>query len=90
MISLFIRLGIIATGLAALIAFLPNSTGLSTEATDAITYIVGLARSFDWLFPINTLFTVLGLAIAFHLGVFLFKSVRWILHLISQGTAGNS
>lgn len=83
-----IRLGIVALGISALIAFLPNSVGLSADATTAIAYIVSLARSFDWLFPINTMFTVFALAIAFQLSFFLFRIMKWILHLITTGTAG--
>jgi len=67
---------------------LPASSGLPPEIADALSYIVGLARSFDWLFPINTAFKILGLSVVFYGAVFLFRTLRWLLHLISNTSAG--
>jgi len=65
MIALITRITLLISALTALILFLPASPGLPPELADAFVYFVGVARSFDWLFPLNTLFTVFKLFVLF-------------------------
>jgi len=88
MLALAIRISLLLGGVTFLLFMLPASQGLPPEIADALSYVVGLARSFDWLLPINTAVHILGLAVKFYLGVFLFVSLRWLLHLISNTSAG--
>jgi len=90
MLALATRLILIVGGIALLIALLPTSPGLPVDVTNALTYVISFARSFDWLFPINTLFTVLKLSILFWTAVLLFKMFRWLLHLLTTSSAGSS
>lgn len=89
MTATIIRLAILILAIPLLIALLPTSTGIPVEIVQNIEYVVNLARSFDWLFPITTLFHVLALTIGVELAIFLFKTLRWILHLITNSTASN-
>lgn len=90
MIALLIRLSLVLTGLVMMIGLLPTSAGLPPDVANAFTYFIGVARGFDWLLPLNTLFTVLGLFVVFEVAVFLFKTLKWFLHLFATGSAGNS
>lgn len=94
MVSLLIRLSLLFAAITGLILLLPGVIGLPAhlpaEVGDAITYFVNAARQFDWLLPINTLFTVFKLALLFELALFFFRVIRWLLHLLSGTSAGNS
>lgn len=90
MLSLFIRLSLLLTGLVMLIGLLPSSSGLPPEVASAFSYFISVARGFDWLFPMNTLFTILKYFVVFEIAVLLFKMFRWFLHLFSGTAAGNS
>lgn len=89
MVSLFIRLGIILAAVTGLILLLPASAGLPADVESSLALIVSYGKQFDSVFPVNTALTILGLAIAFHLGVFLFKGFNWLLHKITTGSAGS-
>jgi len=90
MLALTTRLILIVAGITLLIAILPLSSGLPAEVASALTYVVNLARSFDWLFPMNTLFTIVKLSVVFWTAVLLFKMLRWFLHLFATSSAGSS
>ena len=64
-----------------LISFLPVGelpSGIST----ALTYISGVMNTFNWFFPLDSLFVVLSIAITFELAVVAFKLVEWVYHKI--------
>lgn len=84
MISFFLRGGILVLALTILVTLLPASQGLPPEVYSAISYFIDVARGFDWLFPINSLFTALKAFIYFELSVFLFVFLRWLFHMISD------
>lgn len=90
MIALITRITLVIAALTALILFLPASSGLPPEVADSLQYFIGVARSFDWLFPLNTLFLIFKLFVLFEVGVLFFKIIRWFLHLFTTGSAGSS
>lgn len=90
MLSLFLRLSLLLTGLVMLIGLLPTSAGLPPEVADAFAYFISVARGFDWLFPMNTLFTILKLFVVFEIALLLFKILRWFLHLFSSTAAAGT
>jgi len=90
MVALLVRLSLLLTGLVMLIGLLPDSSGLPVDVTNALNYFVGVARTFDWLVPLNTLFTVFKLFVVFEVALVLFRVLRWMLHLFSATSAGNS
>jgi len=89
MVALLIRLSILFASISGLILILPNSPGLPPDVATSFNYIVNLARGFDWLFPINTLFTILIAVVVFEIAIFFFKTVRWLLHLLNTSSAGS-
>jgi len=64
-----------------LIGFLPVGS-LPPQITTALTYFVGVINSFNFLFPIDTLITVLGISISFELAVVFFHFINWVYHKI--------
>jgi len=50
-----------------LIALLPNSSGLPTGISDALTYILTKLNAISFLIPVSVLLTCLGIAITFEL-----------------------
>jgi hypothetical protein len=69
-------LGILVSNL---IALLPTSSGFTSGFNTSLTQFFGYAYSFNDIFPIDTLITVLGLTVAFQAGVLLFKMFNWVL-----------
>jgi len=66
---------------------LPNSNGLPTGISNAITTFAGYLNSWGGMFPVNTLFTVITTVILFEVGVIMFKFVKFILNLF-RGAGG--
>jgi len=71
--------------LKGLVAVLPTSTGFTSNFTDALTTFFGYAYSFNDIFPIDTLLTVMVALVAFEAAVLGYKFVRWILSIV-RGT----
>jgi len=73
--------GLLLTILFALISFfvgLLPTIAFPTGITNAITLIWGLVNSVSFLVPVDTLLTVLGLAMVFHGSILLWR----LAHLI--------
>jgi len=68
--------------LNAVISILPASEGLPDEIGTAFETIIGLAYDFNSVFPVDTFLTVLGLAVTFHAGIFLFNGLNWVIKKI--------
>jgi len=49
---------------------------------NALTLIWGYVNQFNYLFPVQTLLTVLLFALAFHVALLLLSFGLWIIHLI--------
>lgn len=61
-------LSILYTILAFFVGILPT-TSVPTGWLDALALIWGYLNSFTFLFPVSTLVSVLGVAVAFHLAL---------------------
>jgi len=55
---------------------------IPTGITDALAYFVGVMNTFNYFFPISTLFQVLSITVAFELGVFIYHFSMWLYRLI--------
>jgi len=80
MITSFL-LQIVFTFLNFLISFLPVGS-LPSGIPTAITYIAGVMNTFNWFFPLDTLFAVLAIAVAFEVAIIVFHFVEWVYHKI--------
>jgi len=64
-----------------LIGLLPE-VAFPTQIATSISLVMGYVNAMNWLFPVSTLITCLGIVISFEIGVFVFKFTRWLIHLI--------
>lgn len=72
-----------------LINVLPNSTGFPTEAQSAFTTLGGYLGVWSPILPITTLATCVGIIFSMELGIFAFKSIKWIIsHIPWIGGSG--
>jgi len=65
--------------LSAVLQILPQGGTVPTEFISAVYQIWGDINAFSFIVPITTLLTVLSLAFALHIGIFIFKSIHWII-----------
>jgi len=61
------------------IGFFPSSTGLPDEVHTAASAIGGYFGIWDPVLPLDTLATCVGLIISVELGIFGFKTFKWII-----------
>jgi len=77
---------IFGTFINALLSLLPSSPvaggGLPTEVITAIASVYSWINAFSFLFPVDTLFEVLTLAIGFYVSIFFFKLINWIINKV--------
>jgi len=82
----------IVVGILGFVFILLNMIGLPTtlptQFTSSLQTLVTYAYAFDWIIPISTLFIVLKWAIAFEIGVFVWRVMKWVLHLTTTATSG--
>lgn len=72
------------------IGVLPTSTGFPAEATTAVTSLGGFIGVWSPILPLTTLATCVSLAFALELGIFSFKTIKWIIsHIPWIGGKGN-
>lgn len=64
-----------------LLGFLPSGS-LPTEIGTSLTTIVGYMNTFNFFFPIQELFVLLGVALAFELALQVFYFANWVYHKI--------
>jgi len=70
------------------LAFIPaNFLALPSEIVDSLTYLVGLALAFDFIFPVGSLITAWALMVTFDATIFVWTAFRWVLALLIRGTA---
>lgn len=65
-----------------LVGLLPESSGLPIGIENAISDAVGMAYAFDFIVPIDTVLTLLGLVTAFEIGILTYRFIMWIIHLV--------
>lgn len=75
-------LNILLQFITFLVNLLPNSSGLPTGVTDAISRMGGLLYSFDFILPITLLFSIATWIITFELGILAYRFTMWIIHLV--------
>lgn len=63
--------------LSALISLLPESTGLSSSFTSSLTSMFTVAQGWNWIFPINTLISILILSVGLEGGILLWNFLMW-------------
>jgi len=66
----------------ALVSLLPDGGTLPTEWTNAVYTMWGYVNAFSFIVPIDTLLWALGVAVAFHVSIFTFKTFNWIINKI--------
>lgn len=64
--------------------FLPAGTSLPTEIASAITLVFGYMNLFNFFFPIDQLFTALGVVLGFQAAIFIWHILRWTLGLVAR------
>jgi len=65
--------------LQAVISLLPTGEGVPIEWTSAVYSIWAYINEFSFIVPVNTLLWALGIALTFHLSIFGFRAVHWII-----------
>jgi len=65
--------------IAQLILFLPGGGGFPTGVHTAAAYFGGYVGVLNQLFPVDTLLTVVTLIFTIEIGLWGFRSIRWIL-----------
>jgi len=79
--------GIIFIGYSILdwiLSIFPSSAGFPAEAHQAMAGLGGYLGIWSPILPITTLITVVTLVFGVELGIFIFKSVKWIVSHIPQ------
>jgi len=74
-------LSLLYTMLAFFVGLLPT-IAVPTGWTDALSLIWGYLNSFAFLFPVSTLVSVLGVAVAFHLALLGYDLALKVYHMI--------
>lgn len=64
------------------IGLLPDSAGLPVAVTDSFTYFVSSLKAFEFVLPVDTLFTVFGYAMVFYMALFLWRGLHWVYNKI--------
>lgn len=72
---------IINTFVSFILSFLPVGT-LPAGILTGLNYIVGVMNTFNWFFPLDTLFTVLAIAVGFEIIVMVYHFGMWVLRKI--------
>jgi len=90
MLGTLTRLGALLLLLTTVFLILPTSQGLPDGAFDAIQSVIGFLYAWDFILPVDTILTIFGLAVAFEVGVFLWRFIKWITHLVAGTSAGST
>lgn len=76
--------------LNGIIGFLPSSSGFPQAAHDAMTGLGGYVGIWAPILPMATLVTVITLVFTVEIGIFGFKTTKWVIsHLPWIGGKGN-
>jgi len=65
--------------LSGIIALFPIGEGFPSDAMSAMTTLGGYLRTFDPIFPTQTLITTLTILFLVELAIFAFKTIKWII-----------
>jgi len=67
--------------LGLVLGLLPTGS-LPTAITTSLEFIVGYMNTFNFFFPIQEIFVLLGVALLFELALQIFHFANWIYHKI--------
>lgn len=76
--------GLFYAFLVGMLNLLPNAGPLPSGFADAITLIYGYMLLFNFFFPIDSLFTILALVIAWEVALITWYGIRWVLAIITN------
>lgn len=65
-----------------LVSLLPNNQGLPDGFQVAIDSAVGYLYNFDFIFPIDTFFSLLQYILVFQFGLLLYRLTMWVIALV--------
>jgi len=68
--------------LTFMVGLLPLGGSIPTEWTSALLAVWGYINAFSFIIPVDTLLLCLGIAMTFHLFIFGWKGLHWLLSLI--------
>jgi len=74
--------------LIAVLNFLPVAGVLTPGFSSSLGIIVGYMKSWNFLLPINELLICVAIIVAYELIVWLWRVLKYVLHLIRGGTSG--
>lgn len=63
-------------------SILPASTGLPSEITTAFQFVVYQLNTLSFIFPVQTLFVILGYTLLIEAAYFGFEGSLWVYHKI--------
>lgn len=66
---------------------LPVYSGLPAGFSTALVSLVHILWGFNLIFPVPTLFTVLGIALIYHFNVYLYHLISMLVRWIRGGTS---
>lgn len=61
------------------VTLLPTSDGLPSQFETSLQNLFDVVWGFNEILPVDTLFAVLGIVVAFEAGVYIYRFVRWLL-----------
>jgi len=68
--------------LTGVVNLLPNATSLPSNINDAFQYFLTTASQWTFIFPLSTVFTILGFTLLIELSLWTFHGGVWIYNKI--------
>jgi len=65
----------------SVIVLLPISSTFPDAINSSLTWIFQQAYGWNWLVPVDTIVSILGITMALYTGLFTFRGIKWILNL---------
>lgn len=75
-------LDILYAFISFLLGLLPLGSSIPASWATGIATVIADIRAFSFIVPLDVLFTCLSIAVVFHLFVFVWNLVHWVLSLI--------
>jgi len=63
-------------------SLLPAGQALPTQWTTAVATVWGYLNAWNYIFPVSSFLTILTLAMSFHLGIYAWHLIRYVIKLI--------
>jgi len=68
--------------LTTVIGWLPDSSGLPSEVSAGFSWLWGLLWELDFVVPVSTVATLLGLSLAFEVAIQVWHGIHWLIRKI--------